>query len=92
MSESEIDVLNMMIYVKDRFNISGDAYHEMAQLCRAMPRHYKLKDRISELNKLWNIRPAPAGTCEVQQSLEDHLKLCMEHLVRYTRTDVIHTI
>ena len=51
-SESEIDVLNMMIYVKDRFNISGDAYHEMAQLCRAMPRHYKLKDRISELNKL----------------------------------------
>ena len=37
MSESEIDVLNMIIYVKDRFNISSDAYHEMAQLCQAMP-------------------------------------------------------
>ena len=40
-----------------------------------MPRHYKLKDRIAELNKHWNIRPTPEGTCGVQQSLEERLQL-----------------
>ena len=40
--EEELDTINMMLYVKDRFNVSGGAYHEMAQLCRDMPRHYKL--------------------------------------------------
>ena len=83
----------MMVYVKDRYNISGDAYHEMAQLCRAMPRHYKLKDKIAELNKHWNIHPTPAGTCGIQQSLEDRLRLCMEHLVSSIMVvHVCHTI
>ena len=40
----------MLLYVKDRHNVSGDAYHEMAQMCKAMPRHYKLKQRIAKLN------------------------------------------
>lgn len=88
-SEEEVDTINMMLYVKDKFNVSGGAYHEMAQLCRDLPRHYKLKDRIAELNKLWNIRPTPDGTCGVQQSLEERLRLCLEHLVKqrlYTHT------
>lgn len=46
--------LCMLLYVKDRHNVSGDAYHEMAQLCNAMPQHYKLKQHIIELNRLWN--------------------------------------
>ena len=78
-----------MIYDKDRFNISGDAYHDMTQLCRSMPRHYKLKDGISELNKLWKIHSTPAGTCGVQQSLEDHLRVCMKHLVSNCMHNVV---
>ncbi len=82
-SDGEVDTLNMLLYVKNRFDVSGGAYHEMAQLCREMPRHYKLKDRIAELNKLWDIRPTPEGTCGIQQSLEERLRRCLEHLVRY---------
>ena len=44
----------MLLYVKDTHNVSGNAYHEMAQLCNAMPQHYKLKQHIIELNRLWN--------------------------------------
>lgn len=73
-SDGEIDTVNMMLYVKDRFNVSGSAYHEMAQLCREKPQHYKLKNQIAELNKLWNIWPTPEGTCGVQQSLEERLR------------------
>ena len=82
-SEEQANIVNMLLYVKDRHNVSGDAYHEMAQLCKAMPRHYKLKQRITELNRLWNIQPTPEGTCGVQQSLEERLKYCLQHLVSY---------
>lgn len=76
-SEKDVDILNMMLYVKDKYNISGTAYHEMAQLCKNMPRHYKLKERISELNKLWNIHPMPDDVVGVQQSFEERLRICL---------------
>ena len=80
--EEDLDKLDMTIYIKDRYNISGNAYHEMAQLFKEMPRHYKVKDRIKELNKAWNIKPTPEGTCGVQQSLAERLKARIEYLVR----------
>ena len=49
-TEDEVDLLNMILYIKDKYNVSGAAYHEMAQLCKSMPRHYKVKNRIAELN------------------------------------------
>ena len=50
-SDQDVDMISMMLYVKDKYNVSGTAYHEMAS------RHYRLKQRISELNSKWNIRP-----------------------------------
>ena len=80
-TEEEVDLLNMMLYIKDKYNVSGAAYHEMAQLCKSMPRHYKLKDRIAELNALWKIFPMPDGILGVQQSFEERLQICLQHLV-----------
>ena len=79
--EQEADVVSMMLYVKDRYNISGSAYHELASLCRQMPRHYRLKERIAELNSKWSIQPTPEGTVGVQQSFEERLRMCLERLV-----------
>ena len=62
MSQDDEDEINMMLFVKDRYNVSQDAYHEMAKICKEMPRHYLLKRRIAELNKLWNIKPTPHDT------------------------------
>ena len=80
-AEDDLNAINMALYIKDHYNLSGDAYHEMAQLFKSMPRHYKLKERISELNCLWDIQPTPVGTCGVQQSLESHLVPCVQQLV-----------
>ena len=65
--ENDFDMINMMLLVKDQYQVSGSAYHEFAKICQEMPRHYRLKRRISELNSLWNIRPTPDGS-GVQQS------------------------
>lgn len=81
LTHKDQDIVSMMLYVKDRYNISGSAYHEMASLCRQMPRHYCLKQRISELNAQWNIQPTPEGTEGVQQSLIERLVICVERMV-----------
>ena len=46
-----------------------------------MPRQYILKQRISELNSLWDIKPTPNDTHGVQQSLEDRLRIRMQILI-----------
>ena len=43
--------------------------------------HYRLKERIAELNSKWSIQPMPEGTVGVQQSFEEHLRMCLERLV-----------
>ena len=49
---------------------SGSAYHELASLCREMPRHYRLKERITELNSKWYIIPTLDGTTESSAMIE----------------------
>ena len=44
-------------------------------------RHYRLKEKIFQLNKNRNISPTPEGTVGVQQSLEERLVMCVERLV-----------
>ena len=66
LGEQEADIISMVLFIKDRYHISGSAYHELASLCHAMPRHYRLKEKIAELNSKWNIVPTPEGTVGVQ--------------------------
>lgn len=84
MSDEDADMISMMLYVKDKYNISGSAYHEMASLCKEIPRHNKLK-QIAELNSKWNLKPTPAGTIGVQQPITEHLINCLQHLVCVSR-------
>ncbi len=85
--ESDLDIISIMLYAKDKYDVSGNAYHEMARICKEMPRHYQLKKRISELNKLWSIRPTPNGICGVQQSLEDRLRARVSYLHKTAPAD-----
>ena len=67
--------INMMLFVKDKYNNSGGAYHEMTRICKTLPQHYKLKDRIKELNKLWCIKPTPNGITEFSNQLPNDWSL-----------------
>lgn len=48
LDNDHVDIVSMMLYIKDRYLIFG-SYHEMAKLRKEMPRHYRLKNKISEL-------------------------------------------
>ena len=86
-SEENLAIINMLPFVKDWYKISGEAYHELASICKALPRHYGIKQRITELNRLWNIKPTPHGTIGLQQSLRDRLQVRLAHLLRISKPD-----
>ena len=48
-TETDIDMINMLLYVKDRYNVSGCAYHEMTKICKGLPRSYKLSSGFQSL-------------------------------------------
>ncbi len=80
--QPELDMVTMMLYIKDRYSVSGSAYHEMAKVCADMPRHYQVKKKIAELNQRWDIHPTPNGTIGVQQRLEGRLRERVRQLVK----------
>ena len=38
--EQDIDDINMWVYLEDKFNISNEAWHELAMKCKNMPTKY----------------------------------------------------
>ena len=86
-SNTDLETINMILFIKDRYNVSSRAYHELAKVCKSMPRYYKIQRRITELNEQWDIKPTPNGTCGVQQSLEDRLRQRVHHLCHISSPD-----
>ena len=86
-TDDTIDELNMMLLIKDQYNISSTAYHELSQVCKSLPHSYKLKQKIKELNSLWDIRPTPHGIIGYQQSLEEHLHTRVQQLLKTSIED-----
>ena len=42
------EFLLLMLYIKDRFGVSHTAYHEMAKVCKQLPRQCQLQKKIKE--------------------------------------------
>ena len=73
----------MWLYLKDKFNISNEAWHEIAMKANGVPNTYSIKKRIKELNSKWNLKPTPGDTEGVQLGFSDSLQ---EHIVKLQQT------
>ena len=40
-STTDCELISMMLYIKDKHNISGSAYHEIASICKDLPRSHR---------------------------------------------------
>ena len=83
--------LDMILYVKEKFNLSRETYHELSMFYRNLPCSCKLQKRIQELNKRWDIAPCPANL-GVQQSLKATLIvriLCLISTQKINPTDTV---
>ena len=39
--DEDFDIINMMLMIKDTYQVSGNAYHEFARVSKQMPRHFR---------------------------------------------------
>ena len=76
----------MWLYLKDKFNISNEAWHEIAMKANGVPNTYSIKKRIKELNSKWNLKPTPGDTEGVQLGFSDSLQ---EHIAKLQQTGEI---
>ena len=74
LNNEEIDDINFFIYIKDKFNISNEAWHELAMKTKKIPNTYKMNKRMSELNTKWKLKTTPGEAEGVQTSFCDSLK------------------
>ena len=75
----DINNINMLLLIKDKFNISNSAYHEIASACKQLPRGCNLIKQLTQINKQWNIFPTASGN-GVQQRITDRLPLRIQAL------------
>ena len=80
-TDDNSNILNLLLYAKERFRISDSAYHELSMLFPVLPRTCQVKQRVKELNEQWEIYPTPEGSLGVQQSLKKQLIARVEHLL-----------
>ena len=74
------DRLYSTLYVKDKYSLSNEAYHELSMLSDDLPRSCQIKALANLLNSQFEIRDAPNGIIGVQQSLKDRVMLRLKHL------------
>ena len=70
----DIDDINMWICITDKFNISNEAWHELAMKTKQIPNIYKVEKKLKELNANWNLKPTPGEAEGVQISFKESLE------------------
>jgi len=68
------NVMDQTLFVKEKFNVSHEAYHEMARVNPTMPWLNKLFKKTKALNATFNIKSVPGTLQGVQQSFTTCLK------------------
>ena len=81
-AENGDDKVKFALFVKDRFCLSDEAYLEVSQLTRDLPRMYELKSAAKELNSKTVITPSPGNILGVQQSLRERLAIQFKRVLQ----------
>ena len=71
-------VVEKTLFVKEHFNISNVAYHELAQINPKLPRQSSLAKVSKEMNAEFEIQPTPGDTLGVQL---DRLRVRLCHVL-----------
>ena len=79
---SSSNIIDQTLYVKEKYNVSNEAYHEMARVHPEMPRLNKLLKKADTLNSKSTIKAVPGRLQGVQQSIQDCLEKRLARLQR----------
>ena len=80
-SNSE-EVLKKTMYVKERFNLSNQAYHELSMVNNSLPRSYAIQKKTTEMNSQSTIHRISGKVIGVRQSVLEQLNKTISYLVK----------
>ena len=84
-NESAQSLTDMLLYMKEKYAVSGKAYHELSMLATSLPRSCELKKRQLELNDQFIVSPIPDGMIGIQQSFRS--RLCAQiHILKHAKS------
>jgi len=78
---SSDDKVHSTLYVKDKFSISDQAFHELSSIASDLPKSCQVKKLAQTLNSEFEIKPAPNKILGVQQSLRLRIISCLTRLI-----------
>ena len=87
LTDNDLDDINMWVYIKDKFNISNEAWHELAMKCKDLPTKYKIYKHLDKLNANWNLKSTPGEAEGIQISFKDSLE---EQIKRLQKNGVLN--
>lgn len=70
------------LFIKDKFNISRRAYHELAQSCHILPSQSVLSKQVKELNKTFEVMEIDGKYTGVYQSITERLIAILGDYIR----------
>ena len=80
------DTVNFALFVKDKFCLSDEGYHEISLLSRELPRLHTVKKLTKSLNSQASVTPT-VGVVGVEQKLQDRLILHLTEMQRKGELD-----
>ena len=82
--ENTSSSLNAVLYVKDKYAISNEAFHELSMVAHGLPKSSKVTKLAHSINSEFEIYPAPNRIVGVQQSLKARIMICLTSLSEIT--------
>ena len=88
---SNKETVHSALYIKDRFTISNEAYHELSMVSD-LPRSHRIQALAHGMNSEFIIRSTPNGIVGVQQSLKGRIEARLRKLVNTNADELPYKI
>ena len=88
-TQADKENLEQLLFLLDKFCVSDDLYHELTIQYNDLPRSYLIKQKRSDLNKLFHIERTPGNYPGAQISFKDTLQ---EHIRGYLKSNPNHPL
>lgn len=51
LTDEDIDEMNLLLYTRERLNVSNEANQELSMIWKDLPRSWKVQERIKAINR-----------------------------------------
>ena len=82
---SNMDKVHSALYVKDKYALSDNAFHELTMISSDLPKSNQVKKLAHEMSNKFHIHNAPDGVVDIQQSLKARITIRLRHLIERGR-------